>query len=116
MKIRQHFSPYIYSLLGVLVVSVSLQPLAVADSLDDILSIKSKLSSRTPPLKAKSIKPSAIAGLYEVYIIEEGILYTDKEFSHVIVNGSMLNTSNKRNLTEESLKQLTTINFNDLPL
>ncbi len=89
--------------------------LAHADTSQDIASIQSKLESRTPPLKARSIKASPIVGLYEVYV-QGNLIYTDKSFSFAIINGAMIETSNKKNLTEESLRQMTTIKFNDLPL
>jgi thiol:disulfide interchange protein DsbC len=86
-----------------------------AGAIEDLAAIKSKLESETPPIKAKSIKPSPIAGMYEVFT-QGNLIYTDKNFSHVIVNGTVIETASKRNLTEESLKQLTTIKFNELPL
>ena len=89
--------------------------LAHAGKDEDIATIKSTLESRTPPIKARSIKPSPIAGLYEVFV-QGNLIYTDKNFSYVIVNGAMMDTMSKHNLTEESLKQLTTIKFSELPL
>ena len=89
--------------------------LAHAGRDEDIAMIQSKLEKRTPPIKARSIKPSPIAGLYEVFV-QGNLIYTDKTFSYVIVNGAMMDTSSKKNLTEESLNQLTTIKFSELPL
>ena len=89
--------------------------LAHAGKDEDIATIQSTLESRTPPIKARSIKPSPIAGLYEVFV-QGNLIYTDKNFSYVIVNGAMMDTTSKHNLTEESLKQLTTIKFSELPL
>lgn len=89
--------------------------LAYAGKDEDIATIQSTLESRTPPIKARSVKPSPIAGLYEVFV-QGNLIYTDKNFSYVIVNGAMMDTTSKKNLTEESLKQLTTIKFSELPL
>jgi thiol:disulfide interchange protein DsbC len=89
--------------------------LAQAGAQEDIATIQSTLESRTPPIKARSVKPSPIAGLYEVFV-QGNLIYTDKTFSYVIVNGAMMDTSSKKNLTEESLNQLTTIKFSELPL
>jgi thiol:disulfide interchange protein DsbC len=86
-----------------------------AGAVEDIAAIKSKLESGTPSVKAKSIKASPINGLYEVFL-QGSLIYTDKSFSYVIINGTIMETASKKNLTEESLKQLTTIKFNDLPL
>lgn len=88
---------------------------AYAGVSEDIAVIKSKLSSRTPPLVAKSITPSPIDGLYEVFV-QGDIIYTDKSFSYVIVNGKMMDVSSERNLTAERIKQITTIRFDELPL
>jgi thiol:disulfide interchange protein DsbC len=89
--------------------------LAHAGAIEDMAAIKSKLESETPPVKAKSIKPSPIAGLYEIFV-QGNLIYTDKNFSHVIVNGTLIETASKKNLTEENLNQLTMIKFNELPL
>ena len=88
--------------------------MAQAGTLEDIASIKSKLESRTPPLKAKSIKASPIQGLYEVFV-QGSLIYTDKSFSYIFVNGAMIETASKKNLTEESIKAITTIKFTQLP-
>jgi len=87
---------------------------AHAGTKDDIAEIESKLKSRTPPMKARSIKPSPIAGLYEVFV-QGDLIYTDKAFSYVIMDGSIIDTVSKKNLTEARLKELTSIKFNDLP-
>lgn len=110
MSINKH---YIKLSLATLFATVSF--LAQADTIEDISSIQSKLASRTPPLKAKSIKATQIIGLYELYV-QGNIVYTDKNFSYAIVNGAMIETISKKNLTEESLKQITSIKFSDLPL
>jgi thiol:disulfide interchange protein DsbC len=89
--------------------------LAYAGVSEDIAVIKSKLSSRTPPLVAKSITPSPIDGLYEVFV-QGDLIYTDKSFSYVIVNAKMMDVATEKNLTAERIKQITTIRFDELPL
>lgn len=114
MSMNTYLGPnFTKHVLAVFLASVTL--LTQAGTIEDIASIKSKLESRTPPLKAKSIKLSPIDSLYEVYV-EGNLIYADKSFSYAIVNGAMLETISKKNLTEESLNQLTTIKFTDLPL
>jgi thiol:disulfide interchange protein DsbC len=114
MLINKYFrANIIQHSLSILLASVSF--LAQASTSEDIATIQSKLAGRTPPLKAKSIKASPIAGLYEVYL-QGNLIYTDKNFSYAIMNGEMIDTISKKNLTEESLKKLTTIKFNELPL
>lgn len=88
---------------------------AHADTTEDITSIRKNLDSRKPPLVAKSVKLSPIAGLYEVYA-NGNIYYVDKTVSHIVVGGSILEDATKKNLTAERLKELTTIKFDTLPL
>ena len=88
---------------------------AYADEAEDITAIKQNLEKRTPPLKAKSVKLSPLAGLYEVYA-NGNIFYVDKTVSYVMVGGSLLEDASKRNLTAERLKELTSIKFDSLPL
>jgi thiol:disulfide interchange protein DsbC len=113
LSVKSFYVGPILVLIGLVLASAN-SP-AHAGAVEDIASIKSQLEIRTPPLKAKSIKPSPIPGLYEVFS-QGNLFYTDKNFSYVIVNGSIIETANKKNLTEESFNQLTKIKFNDLPL
>jgi len=99
--------------LSALIFSISWQ--VQAGTKDDIASIQSKLDSKTPPVKVKSIKATPIHGLYEIFN-GSSIIYTDRSFSHVILGGSIIETTNNKNLTEESIKLLTAIKFADLPL
>jgi thiol:disulfide interchange protein DsbC len=88
---------------------------AQAGEAEDISAIKINLEKRTPPLNAKSIKLSPLAGVYEVYA-NGNIFYVDKTVSYVMVGGSLLEDSTKRNLTAERLQELTSIKFDSLPL
>ena len=108
-----HFKNIISLSLALLLAGTSW--VAHAGNSEDIAAIKLKLENRTPPVKAKSIKASAIPGLYEVFV-GGNLIYTDSTFSYAIMNGTMIDISSKKNLTEESYKQLTTIKFVDLPL
>lgn len=87
---------------------------AHADTTQDIAFIKKNLESRKPPLTAKSVKLSPIAGLYEVYA-NGSIYYVDKTVSYIMIGGSLLEDSTKKNLTAERLKELTSIKFDSLP-
>jgi thiol:disulfide interchange protein DsbC len=89
--------------------------LAYADTTEDIAFIKKNLDSRKPPLTARSVKLSPIAGLYEVYA-NGSIYYVDKTVSYIMIGGSLLEDATKKNLTAERLKELTTIKFDSLPL
>jgi thiol:disulfide interchange protein DsbC len=103
----------IFASVGILLAGTSV--LVQADTVDDIAAIKNNLEIRTPPIKAKSIKLTPLAGLYEVFA-KGNIYYVDKTVSYVMVGGSILDGVTKKNLTAERLKELTTIKFADLPL
>ncbi len=85
-----------------------------ADQASDIAGIKANLEKRKPPLSAKSIKESPIAGVYEVFA-NGNIFYVDKTVSYVFVGGSLLEDATKKNLTAERLSELTSIKFDTLP-
>jgi thiol:disulfide interchange protein DsbC len=69
----------------------------------------------TPQLgEIRQVNTSPIAGLYEV-VTEEQIFYTDKT-GRYLVNGSLFDLKNRRNLTEARARQLFAIDFNALPL
>jgi thiol:disulfide interchange protein DsbC len=103
----------IFATVGILFAGASV--LAQANTVDDIAAIKSNLEMRTPPIKAKSIKLSPLAGLYEVYV-SGNIFYVDKTVSYVMVGGSLLDGTTKKNITAERFKELSSIKFADLPL
>ncbi|MDP1660084.1 MAG: DsbC family protein, partial [Methylotenera sp.] len=88
---------------------------AQANTADDIATIKSNLEKRKPAIIAKSIKPSPLAGLYEVYA-NGNIFYVDKTVSYVMVGGALMEDSTKKNLTAERLSELTSIKFDTLPI
>ena len=48
--------------------------------------------------------------------MQGNLIYTDKSFTYAIVNGAMMDVANEKNLTEERTKEITTINFDELPL
>lgn len=110
--------PYLKSTLAISLISIGLLSATVpayADNASDIAAIKSNLEMRKPPLMAKSIQASPIAGLYEVFA-NGNIFYVDKTVSYVLVGGSLLEDATKKNLTAERLSALTSIQFESLPL
>ncbi len=81
----------------------------------DIQTIKNNLVNRKPPLNIKSVTASPIVGLYEVFA-NGNIFYVDKNVKYVITGGMLIDDENKKNLTEERLKKLTSIKFETLPV
>jgi thiol:disulfide interchange protein DsbC len=66
-------------------------------------------------LKVDEVSPAPMPGLYEVRVGTD-LFYTDGEAAFLIVGGQIVDTKNRRNLTEERLKKLTAIDFASLPL
>jgi thiol:disulfide interchange protein DsbC len=61
------------------------------------------------------VRPSTIPGIWELRVNETQIVYTDADGSHLI-QGEIIDTRNKRNLTEDRINKLTAIDFAKLPV
>jgi thiol:disulfide interchange protein DsbC len=78
--------------------------------------IRKNLSERLPNLpKIDEITRSAMPGLFEVRINGVDIVYTDAEGNY-LVQGNLIDTKARRNLTEERIEKLTAVDFDSLPL
>ncbi|NBT56126.1 MAG: DsbC family protein, partial [Betaproteobacteria bacterium] len=78
--------------------------------------IRKNLAERIPQFQAiDEISKSPMPGLYEVRVNGTEIFYTDAE-GNFLLQGSLIDTKQKRNLTEERVDKLTAINFEALPL
>ncbi len=77
--------------------------------------IRKNLAERLPDLpKIDEISKTPIPGLYEVRIGTD-ILYSDEQGNHLI-QGSLLDTRTRTDLTEARVAKLTAIDFASLPL
>ncbi len=77
--------------------------------------IRKNLAERLPNFpKIDEISKTPIPGVYEIRIGTE-VLYTDEQGNHVI-QGQIIDTRTRANLTEERLEKLTAIDFSALPL
>jgi thiol:disulfide interchange protein DsbC len=91
--------------------AIALAPAAFADE----AAIRKNLSERVPTLpKIDEVTKTAIPGLYEIRIGTD-VLYTDEEGNYVI-EGQMIETRTRTNLTEQRVARLTAIDFKTLPL
>ena len=54
-------------------------------------------------------------GLYEIRVDGTEIYYTDAE-GNFLIQGQLIDTRSRRNLTEERIEKLTAIDFQSLPL
>jgi thiol:disulfide interchange protein DsbC len=78
--------------------------------------IRKNLPARLPQFKQiDEVRKSEIPGLYEVRVDGTEIFYTDAK-ADFLIEGSLIDTRTKRNLTEERVEKLTAIKFDSLPL
>jgi thiol:disulfide interchange protein DsbC len=82
---------------------------------DDADTIRTNLTRNHPGAKIKSIQPSPVPGIYEVYANGQ-LLYVTKNAEFVFVGANLFNDESKQNLTAQRMQQLTTIQFDKLPL
>lgn len=81
----------------------------------DEADIRKSLTERFDGLpKIDEIRPSPMPGLWEVRLGTD-IVYTDDK-GHYIVQGAVIETATRRNLTQERIDKLTAIDFASLPL
>ena len=78
--------------------------------------IRKNLPARLPQFKQiDEVRKSEIPGVYEVRVDGTEIFYTDAK-ADFLIEGSLIDTRNKRNLTEDRVEKLTAIKFDSLPL
>lgn len=78
--------------------------------------IRKNLPERLPNLpKIDEVRPAPVAGLYEVRVNGNDIFYTDGQ-ANFLIQGQVIDTRARRNLTEERLEKLSAIDFGALPL
>ncbi len=78
--------------------------------------IRKNLAERIPQLeKIDEVSKTPVEGLYEVRVNGADIYYTDAQANYLI-QGNLIDTKQKRNLTEERVDKLTAVAFDALPL
>jgi thiol:disulfide interchange protein DsbC len=79
--------------------------------------LRKTLTERLPQIgKIDEITRTPIPGLFEVRYGGTELLYSDEKGEYVLVNGSMVETRTRTDLTEERIAKLTAIDFDKLPL
>jgi len=76
--------------------------------------VRKNLAERLPNLNVDEVNRTPIPGMYEVRVGTD-LFYSDAEGSYII-NGEMMDTKNRRNLTEERMTKLLAIDFSQLPV
>ena len=106
------FLPLRRALLGLLCLACSLTALAQGQE----ALIRKNLQERIPQFpKIDEITKAPMPGLYEIRVDGTEIYYTDAE-GNFLIQGQLIDTRSRRNLTEERIDKLTTIDFQSLPL
>lgn len=78
--------------------------------------IREALQKAIPKLpKIDEVRPSPIAGLYEVRYAGTEILYSDAK-GELIIQGEIIEPKTMTNLTEQRLNKLTAVDFAELPV
>ena len=95
-----------WALMGLLSTSLHAQEAA----------IRQNLPKRIPQIQTiDEVRKSPVSGLYEVRFNGSQLVYTDARGDYLI-DGKLIDTKQRRNLTEERLDQLTALRFDQLPL
>lgn len=103
-----------FKFIFVLLTSLAFTGAHAASANADTERIKAALKKNDPQLeKVEKVSKSSIPGLYEV-ILQGQLMYTDKN-GQFLINGSIYDIKNKRNLTEERSRELFKVDFNKLP-
>jgi len=92
--------------------------LAAAGAVADEAKIRRAVEAALGGVRVEGIQPAPLPGFFEVrFTTREGpqIIYTDPEASFIL-EGSLYDTRNKRNVTEDRLRKLSAISFDSLPL
>jgi len=98
-------------------IGATLCMLAVAlPALAQEAAIRKNLGERIPQLlKIDEVSKSPMPGLYEIRVNGTDIFYTDAE-GNFLIQGSLIDTRARRNLTEERVEKLSAVSFDSLPL
>lgn len=79
--------------------------------------IRKNLAERLPNLpKIDEVTRTPVAGLFEVRFGGTEIMYSDATGEHIFVNGALVETKTRTDLTEARLDKLLAIDFDKLPL
>ena len=78
--------------------------------------IRKNIAARLPQLKAiDEVRKTDLPGIFELRVNGTEIFYTDAQGNYLI-DGSLIDTRNRRNLTEERVDKLIAIPFDSLPI
>ncbi|MEY3124001.1 MAG: hypothetical protein RLZZ573_521, partial [Pseudomonadota bacterium] len=77
--------------------------------------IRKNIAERVPALKAiDEVNKTGMPGVFEIRVNGTEIYYTDAQGNYLI-QGNLIDTRQRRNLTEERVEKLSAVKFNALP-
>lgn len=101
--------------LGLLLATVT-SPGWAAPPLPQEAAIRKNLAERLPAFsKIDEVSKTPMNGLFEVRVNDSDIFYTDAE-GNFLVQGNLIDTKARRNLTEERVEKLNAIEFSAIPV
>ncbi len=103
-------TPWLIALCGVLLPGLSA---AVKTDADASANIRTTLEARFPEVKVVDVRPAPLPGLYEIFT-GDAIVYASATGDYVI-NGPVMDTKSRRNLTADALDERNSIDFPRLP-
>ncbi|WP_332777303.1 DsbC family protein [Polaromonas sp.] len=96
-------------------VILGLLALSLGSALAQEAAIRKNLGERLPNLpKIDEVSKTPMNGLYEIRVNGSDIFYTDAE-GNFLIQGHLIDTKVKRNLTEERIDKLNAVAFDTLP-
>ena len=94
---------------------VGLAVLALTAHADEA-SIRKNLAERIPQLRQiDEVSKTAIPGLFEIRVNGSEIFYVDADANYLL-QGNLIDTKQRRNLTEERVEKLSMVAFDSLPV
>lgn len=77
--------------------------------------VKQAMQKKYPGIQVESVTRTPIAGIYEVFV-GGGVHYVDENVNFIIMHGRLIDIERKIDLTEERMRVLTAVKFDQLPL
>lgn len=77
--------------------------------------VKQAMQKKYPIVPVESVAKTPIAGIYEVFAGGD-VFYVDENVNYLIVGGRLIDVARKTDLTDERMRVLTAVKFDQLPL
>ncbi|MDZ7866894.1 DsbC family protein [Acidovorax sp.] len=102
-------------LISTVLAGAALALLGLSSAVAQEAAIRKALAERIPQMKQiDEVSPTAMQGLYEVRIGTD-VFYTDAKGNYLI-QGELIDTKARRNLTEDRIAKITAVDFSALPI